>query len=146
MLFSVYQLLCEDLHRPQGVGPYGAAQPGRHTDRQLLQWPNSARVGRGLQRVQGWATGAWTCGGVHLLGTRECLPHHPRRHRLRGKGPLRHWGFGGITNQISLALHAICSTKYSIFLISHTLDWLNFLEWKQTKQVKSLFCAMAYKL
>ena len=92
--FSVPQLLREDLHRPQGVGPYGAAQPGWHTDRQLLQWPDCACVGRGFQRVQSWAAGAWTCGGVHLLGTRERPPHHPRCHRLWGKeqlGPEGSW-------------------------------------------------------
>lgn len=87
---SYFQVLREDVHRPQGVGQDGASQPGRLLDRQLLQRPDGARLGGGLQGVQSRVAGARTCGGVHRLGPWECSPHHPGSHRLRGAWPV-HW-------------------------------------------------------
>ena len=97
------QVLREDLHRPQGVGAHGAAQPGRHADRQLLKRPDRARVGRGIQRVQGRAEGARARGGVHLLGPRERLPQHHGGHRLRGtSGSMSHSQHGLCMQDVGL--------------------------------------------
>lgn len=81
---SRLQVLCEDIHRPQGVGEDGASQPGRLVDCQLLQRPDGACLGGRLEGVQSGVAGAWTCGRVHLLGPWQRSPHHPGGHRLRG--------------------------------------------------------------
>lgn len=81
---SRLQVLCEDIHRPQGVGEDGASQPGRLVDCQLLQRPDGACLGGRLEGVQSRVAGAWTCGRVHLLGPWQRSPHHPGGHRLRG--------------------------------------------------------------
>ena len=80
----VLQVLREDVYGPQRVGAHGSAQPGRFSDRQLLQRPDGARVGDGLQGVQGGAAGARACGRVHRLGPRQRPPHHLGGHWLRG--------------------------------------------------------------
>ena len=82
--FSRLQVLCEDIHRPQGVGEDGASQPGRLVDCQLLQRPDGACLGGRLEGVQSRVAGAWTCGRVHLLGPWQRSPHHLGGHRLRG--------------------------------------------------------------
>ncbi len=55
---NILQVLCEDIHRSQGVGEDGASQPGRLVDRQLLQRPDGACLGGRLEGVQSRIAGA----------------------------------------------------------------------------------------
>lgn len=82
--YLFWQLLCEDIHRTQRVGTYGAAKSGWHADSQLFQWPDCARMGRSNKGMQGWASRTWACGRMHFLGSRKLIFFHLWSNRIWG--------------------------------------------------------------
>lgn len=78
------QLLCEDIHRTQRMGTYGAAKSGRHSDSQLFQWSDCACMGRSNKGMQGWASRTWACRRMYFLGSRKLILFHLWSNRIWG--------------------------------------------------------------
>ena len=66
------------------MGTYGAAKSRWHSDSQLFQRPDCARVGRSNKGMQGWASRTWACGRMHFLGSRKLLFLHLWSNRIWG--------------------------------------------------------------
>lgn len=89
--YLFWQLLCEDIHRTQRMGTYGAAKSGWHSDSQLFKWSDRARMGRSNKGMQGWASRTWACGRMYFLGSRKLIFFHLWSNRIWGMWFIYHF-------------------------------------------------------